>query len=210
MKKAIVKSGQTLWDIAVEHCGSADNAFELARLNGLTPTLQPPTGTVLKVPEPTIAKIVGYYAGRAIVPASVIGGGCFSHVWGNPLCEQEETYHGFLWADPECVQDDPYAFVWSGTVCVQEEGPFRFQWTAPECVATSTAYGYGWSGPVCTKEEPYAFVWGNGHCVLIDGPYGFIWQDAVCSLAEGPYTFVWSDSVCAQYYDDSLEWEEIQ
>lgn len=193
MRTAVVKSGQTLWDIAVECCGSAESVFEIAGINGLTPTSKPSTGAVLLIPEPVVGKTAEYYGSHGIIPASDTRGGSFSHAWSDPLCEQEDFYYGFLWSNPECVQADPYTFAWSDSVCSQEEGPFQFQWTDPECITVSTVYQFGWNTPVCVKEEPYSFVWSNGQCVL----------------ADGPYAFAWSNGVCSQYYDDSLIWEEM-
>jgi len=70
MKKVTVQSGQTLWDIAVQHCGTADAALEIAALNGLLPTSQPKTGETIVVPEVENKKVVRYYAEHGIVPAT--------------------------------------------------------------------------------------------------------------------------------------------
>lgn len=70
MKKVTVQSGQTLWDIAVQHCGSADAALEIAALNGLLPTSQPKTSEQLIVPNVENKKVVRYYAEHGIVPAT--------------------------------------------------------------------------------------------------------------------------------------------
>ena len=70
MKKVTVQSGQSLWDIAVQHCGSADAALDVAALNGLLPTGQPKTGETIFVPEEENKKVVRYYAEHGIVPAT--------------------------------------------------------------------------------------------------------------------------------------------
>lgn len=194
MRTAVVKSGQTLWDIAVECCGSAESVFEIAGINGLTPTSEPSTGAVLLIPEPVVGKTAEYYGSHGIIPASDTRGGSFSHAWSDPLCEQEDFYYGFLWSNPECVLANPYTFDWQNAVCDMDEGPFLFSWTDPECVAVSTSYQFFWINPICAKSSPYYFAWTDGQCILTSGPYGFSW----------------SNGVCRQYYDNSLEWDPMQ
>ena len=70
MMKVTVQSGQSLWDIAVQHCGSADAALEIAALTGLLPTSQPKTSELLIVPNVENKKVVRYYAEHGIVPAT--------------------------------------------------------------------------------------------------------------------------------------------
>ena len=70
MMKVTVQSGQSLWDIAVQHCGTADAALEIAALNVLPPTSQPKTGEQLIIPNVENKKVVRYYAEHGIVPAT--------------------------------------------------------------------------------------------------------------------------------------------
>lgn len=70
MKSIIVQSGQSLLDIAVQYCGSADAALEIAALNGMVPTAQPKTGERLTVPNAENKKVVRYYEEHGLVPAS--------------------------------------------------------------------------------------------------------------------------------------------
>ncbi len=193
MKTAVVKSGQTLWDVAVEHCGSPGDAFEIARLNGLLPTSRPTTGSFLLVPDISAGKTVAYYASQGLTPASDTRG-TYNGVWSDPLCEQANSFYGFQWTDPECVLANPYTFDWQNAVCDMDEGPFLFSWTDPECVAVSTSYQFFWINPICAKSSPYYFAWTDGQCILTSGPYGFSW----------------SNGVCRQYYDNSLEWDPMQ
>ena len=72
MKTVTVQSGQTLWDIAVQHCGTADAALEIAALMGIMPTTQPKTGEVLKVPDVVNKKVVKHYADHGLVPATKV------------------------------------------------------------------------------------------------------------------------------------------
>ena len=70
MKTVRVHSGQSLWDIAVQPCGTADAALEIAALNGLPPTSQPKTSEQLIVPDVENKKVVRYYEEHGLVPAS--------------------------------------------------------------------------------------------------------------------------------------------
>lgn len=49
--KQIIKDGQTLADVAVEHFGSWEAMIEIARLNGLSLTDSLPPGTELMMPD---------------------------------------------------------------------------------------------------------------------------------------------------------------
>ena len=68
----IVLDGQTLLDIAVQYCGSADAAFEIAQLNGLSVTDDLMTGRDLSLPGITNKKIAEYYKNKGLQPATNI------------------------------------------------------------------------------------------------------------------------------------------
>ena len=70
MRTEKAHGGQSLWDMAIQYCGSADAAFDIARLNGLMPTARLKEGTYCKMPEPYNRKVAGYYAEQGEVPAS--------------------------------------------------------------------------------------------------------------------------------------------
>lgn len=72
MKTITVQSRQSLWDIAVQHCGTADAALEIAALNGMLPTTITKTGDVLIVPDDGNKKVAKYYVEHGIVPATEI------------------------------------------------------------------------------------------------------------------------------------------
>lgn len=72
MKTIIVQRGQTLWDIALQYCGTIDAAYQIAAINNILVTTQPKTNNTLKVPEVTNKKIVSYYFAHDINPASQI------------------------------------------------------------------------------------------------------------------------------------------
>ncbi len=68
MKKITVQARQSIWDVAVQHCGSAEAAFDIAALNGELPTSPVSEGSTLKVPDPTNKRVVKYYTENNIVP----------------------------------------------------------------------------------------------------------------------------------------------
>lgn len=67
---ATALAGQSLWDMALQHCGSADAAFGMARINGMniTDILEP--GTVLSLPAVMNKRVVKYYMDNGIQPAT--------------------------------------------------------------------------------------------------------------------------------------------
>lgn len=66
----IVKERQTVFDVALQYCGSAEAAFEICRLNDLSmsDTIEP--GTELELPAVVSKKVVDYYTNNAIEPAT--------------------------------------------------------------------------------------------------------------------------------------------
>jgi len=67
---ATVLAGQSLWDMALQHCGRADAAFSIARMNGLNITDSLTPGTVLVLPAVTNKRVVKYYVDNGIMPAT--------------------------------------------------------------------------------------------------------------------------------------------
>lgn len=70
MRQVVVQPRQTLWDIAVQHCGTADAAFDIAAAEGCLPTALPIVGFEVSVPEPSNKRVVSHYASHGIVPAT--------------------------------------------------------------------------------------------------------------------------------------------
>lgn len=70
-KKTCLK-GQTLFDIALQNCGSIDAVFEIASLNDTSISTLPDTGMVLNIPVPKNGKIVKYYRDNDITPATAM------------------------------------------------------------------------------------------------------------------------------------------
>lgn len=71
---ATVLHNQSLLDFAIQHTGSAQNAFEIAMANGISITDQLTAGTELTVPESVVmdVDIRNYYQSKAIQPATAI------------------------------------------------------------------------------------------------------------------------------------------
>jgi len=65
-----VLQGQTLIDIAIQELGSAEGAFELAVLNGLSVTDDLDPGRELQLPAVVNRSIAEYYANKGIKPAT--------------------------------------------------------------------------------------------------------------------------------------------
>ena len=72
MRNTTVLNGQTMFDIALQHCGSIEAAFEMAALNDVpvTSLLQP--GATILLPEITNKRIVAYYQAHRVEPATEI------------------------------------------------------------------------------------------------------------------------------------------
>lgn len=63
--------GQTIFDIAIQSCGSAEAAFDFAVLNGVSLTDEPTLIDV--VPDVIDADIVSYFAKKGLHPATAAG-----------------------------------------------------------------------------------------------------------------------------------------
>ena len=63
---------QTLTDIATQYLGSADAAYDIAVLNGLSVTDDIVPGTELIMPAIVNAEIVSYYVNKGIQPATAL------------------------------------------------------------------------------------------------------------------------------------------
>ena len=64
------QSRQTLFDVAIQHCGSIEAAFTIASLNNIAVTSSFSGPTLLSIPAELDKKIVNYYAAQKIVPAT--------------------------------------------------------------------------------------------------------------------------------------------
>lgn len=70
--KTSAKNGQSLFDIAIQECGSAESAFELALMNGLAVSDELANGQVLELPAVAEKQIVRQYAVDNVFPATAI------------------------------------------------------------------------------------------------------------------------------------------
>ena len=69
----IIKKHQSLVDFAIEHCGDAAAAIDIAVLNSIDPTADVAPGTVLTIPtitEPTALAIIKTLVKSNIHPSS--------------------------------------------------------------------------------------------------------------------------------------------
>lgn len=67
-----VQPRQSIFDIALQHCGSNDAAWDIAQLNGISLTDDIAPGTTLKIPEVVKPRIVTFYQAQRHVPATNI------------------------------------------------------------------------------------------------------------------------------------------
>lgn len=70
--KMKVLQGQTLFDIAIQSCGSTEAAFELAVLNSLSLTDDIETGFELSLPDVIDQDIATYFQNKNIKPATLL------------------------------------------------------------------------------------------------------------------------------------------
>jgi hypothetical protein len=67
-----VKQGQSLLDIAIQHCGTAESVYDLAIANGLSITDELVPGQLLNLPAVTDKKTVSYFDTNEIKPATAV------------------------------------------------------------------------------------------------------------------------------------------
>ena len=67
-----VKQNQTLFDIAIEHCGDAELAYQIAEINGFAITDDLPVETTLQLPNIANQKVVNYFDIDGLSPATAI------------------------------------------------------------------------------------------------------------------------------------------
>ena len=72
MSKMIVLEGQSLLDIAIQCCGSAEAAYDIAVLNGLSIADDLVAGRELSIPAAVNSSVVSYYTQKGIRPATNI------------------------------------------------------------------------------------------------------------------------------------------
>ena len=72
MAQVLVIEGQSILDIAIAKCGSAEAAFEIALLNEISITEKLIPGQTLELPAVVKKDVVEYYQSKGINPATNI------------------------------------------------------------------------------------------------------------------------------------------
>ena len=70
MKTIITQDRQTLFDIAIQHCGDREAAFQIADINDISLTAELPAGLSVTVPDVINQKVFDYYRINNIIPAT--------------------------------------------------------------------------------------------------------------------------------------------
>lgn len=68
----IVLEGQSLLDIATQCCGSAEAAYDISVINGISITDDLTAGQELRTPVAVTSSIARYYTQKGIIPATAI------------------------------------------------------------------------------------------------------------------------------------------
>lgn len=68
----IVLPGQTFLDIALVLTGDADNAYEIAKANGILVSDMPPVGQIIEASGKSNRLVLEHYTSRGIKPATAI------------------------------------------------------------------------------------------------------------------------------------------
>lgn len=72
MASVKVCNNQSLFDIAIQKCGSIEAAYDIAILNGLSITDELTAGQVLNLPTVVNSNIADYYESKGIAPATAV------------------------------------------------------------------------------------------------------------------------------------------
>lgn len=67
-----IHSRQSIFDVALQHCGNLESAFSIAELNGLSLTDDLEVGASMAMPEADNKQVVQYYAVNTMEPATAI------------------------------------------------------------------------------------------------------------------------------------------
>lgn len=69
--KATVLDRQSIFDIAIQHCGAAEAEYDIAMLNGISITDELNAGQLLELPSVINKDVVAYYTNKKLTPATV-------------------------------------------------------------------------------------------------------------------------------------------
>lgn len=78
--ETIVLDGQSLFDIAIQQCGTVEAAFSFAILNDIAVTDELKVGTVLATAPVQNRRIAEYYAMKSLAPATASGVSIFGGI----------------------------------------------------------------------------------------------------------------------------------
>lgn len=67
-----IHSRQSIFDVALQHCGNLESAFSIAELNGLSLTDDLEVGASMAMPESDNKQVVQYYSVNTVEPATAI------------------------------------------------------------------------------------------------------------------------------------------
>ena len=112
MRRIVVKDSQSLFDIAIQECGTAEATIDIAQLNDFSITDDIPPGYELLLPEitPVDTNVIKYYSDNEIIPATAdtaaylevtIEDGDDCDCDGEYTGEYDEEYTTCLCEDPE-------------------------------------------------------------------------------------------------------------
>ena len=70
MQTITVQDRQTLFDIAIQHCGDREAVFQIAEMNNISFSEALSVGFSLQIPEPVNQRVVDFYTNNSIFPAT--------------------------------------------------------------------------------------------------------------------------------------------
>lgn len=70
MNTVTIEQGQSLTDIAIQHCGSVSAIKDIMKLNKMSATDTLVAGTTIAIPDVVDQKVVSYLKTKNIVPAA--------------------------------------------------------------------------------------------------------------------------------------------
>lgn len=144
MRQAVVHSGQSIFDIAIQHCGSVDAAYDVAVLNSLPLDAILMPGQTLLIPKVTDKRVVDEFERRGEVPGTG---------WVEPPappqlpngCALNTDEHPY-WADSSAYGTNNFSFSAHPAGLIDNYGNFlgvttwAWFWASTEGSTTNQAY----------------------------------------------------------------------
>ncbi len=85
MKSVTVLKGQSLFDIALQACGNANYAYDIALINNISVTSFPEAGSRLQVPEVKSKSAAGLFSNNKVISKSVSTNGSIFFYQGEDI-----------------------------------------------------------------------------------------------------------------------------